>query len=226
MLHTQAAMVSSFFRNHYGDNAQYLISPELEVAATGVVVQFYYKSYNTHLEKFKVGYSTTDTQISSFTFGPEISTNNTSWTLSDEFVFPAGTKYVAVHYCSVNQCYLYVDDFSFTAGPACPAPTALAATPYARSAQLVWTGSSESYTVLYRQPPYYEGGLYEPFDKNVIPAGWTRYEDLVDDVLAGTAVLASTTENWKTTDQALGAYNMKINIYGTGRKHWLVTPGG
>ena len=95
---------------------QYLISPELN-ASSGVTVQFYYRAHSSYgTEKFKVGYSTTNNQPSSFIFGDEVSTNALVWTQSEEYTFPAGTKYVAVYYYSNYQYYLYVDDFTFTAG--------------------------------------------------------------------------------------------------------------
>lgn len=135
-----------------GENTQYLISPELS-AATGVVVQFYYRASDDYgYETFKVGYSTTDASPSSFTFGSEISTNNTSWTLSEEFNFPAGTKYVAIYYYSDYQYHLYVDDITFTAPASCAKPTALAAgSVTATGATLTWTagGSETDWTVEY-----------------------------------------------------------------------------
>jgi len=103
-----------------GANAQYLISPELN-APNGVNVSFYYKVSNASgTEKFKVGYSTTDTDVSNFTFGEEISTNSTGW-LQYENSFPAGTKYVAIYYYANYQYRLYVDDFSFTSMASGPA---------------------------------------------------------------------------------------------------------
>lgn len=125
---------------------QYLISPELD-AAGGVVVTFYYAaSSSSGTESFKVGYSTTDTEIASFTFGSEISTNSTTWTESDEYAFPAGTKYVAIHYSSNYQYRLYVDDFTFAAPPSCPKPANLTISEItATSAKATWTaGGSES----------------------------------------------------------------------------------
>jgi len=103
-----------------GANAQYLISPELN-APDGVIVSFAYKVKNgNYHESFKVGYSTTDTDVASFTWDEGTTSNSTSFT-TYENTFPAGTKYVAIYYYS-NYCYyLYVDDFSFTApanGPA------------------------------------------------------------------------------------------------------------
>ena len=116
------------FSSYNRDNVtydQYLISPEL--SSTGsFTVQFSYKASSSNgTETFKVGYSTTDTNPSNFTFGDEISTNNTSWTLSDEFTFPAGTKYVAIWYYSDYQYRLYVDDFIFEPAGAVAKPTGL-----------------------------------------------------------------------------------------------------
>ena len=109
---------SSF--NTSGANAQYLISPELN-ASNGVDVSFAWKvSHGQYSESFKVGYSTTNTDVSSFTWDDGTTSNSTSWK-NYENSFPAGTKYVAIYYYS-NYCgRLYVDDFSFTAplnGPA------------------------------------------------------------------------------------------------------------
>ncbi|MBR4517100.1 MAG: hypothetical protein IKO60_06870, partial [Bacteroidaceae bacterium] len=109
---------SSF--NTAGANAQYLISPELN-ASNGVDVSFAWKvSHGSYSESFKVGYSTTNTDVNSFTWDEGTTSNSTSWK-NYENSFPAGTKYVAIYYYS-NYCgRLYVDDFSFTAplnGPA------------------------------------------------------------------------------------------------------------
>ena len=103
---------SSYSRDYTSYN-QYLISPELD-AASSVIFQFYYAASDSYgTETFKVGYSTTNADVASFTFGSEISTNNTSWTLSEEFTFPAGTKYVAIYYYSNYQYRLFVDDLTF-----------------------------------------------------------------------------------------------------------------
>ena len=103
-----------------GDNTQYLISPEFN-APNGVNVSFYYKaSSSSGSEKFKVGYSTTDTDVANFTWDEEISTNSTSW-LEYENTFPAGTKYVAIYYYANYQYRLFVDDFNFTSVASGPA---------------------------------------------------------------------------------------------------------
>ena len=108
--------------NTSGANAQYLISPELNTP-NGVNVSFYYRSSNSGTygtESFKVGYSTTDTDVANFTWDEGTTTNSTSWLLYENS-FPVGTKYVAIYYYSNYKYRLYVDDFSFTApisGPA------------------------------------------------------------------------------------------------------------
>lgn len=127
------------------DYNQYLFSPEL-TADKGVVVQFYYKNSSTSgSEKFKVGYSTTNTDPASFTWGDEIVANTNSWILLDEFVCPAGTKYVAINYYSNYLYYLYVDDITFSAPTSCKKPTDLAVgDKTSTTAVLSWTaGASE-----------------------------------------------------------------------------------
>ena len=96
---------------------QYLISPEMNTT-TAVTMKFWYRassSYSTG-EKFKVGYSTTNNQPSSFTFGEEVNATELDWTETVEYTFPAGTKYVAIYYYADYQYYLYVDDITLTTG--------------------------------------------------------------------------------------------------------------
>ena len=137
---------SSYSRDNTSYN-QYLISPELD-AASSVIFQFYYAANSVSgTEIFKVGYSTTNADVASFTFGSEISTNNTSWTLSEEFTFPTGTKYVAIYYYSDYQYRLYVDDFSFTNPSSCPKPTAVTADNLtSTTADIAWTPAGEETT--------------------------------------------------------------------------------
>lgn len=126
-----------------GVNTQCLISPEL-VAPNGLVAQFYYKSSSSYgAETFKVGYSTTTTDLESFTWSDEISATGGSWTQSEEFTCPAGTKYVALYYYSNYQYYLYVDDVTFSAPPTCIKPATLEATPASTtSATITWAAGN------------------------------------------------------------------------------------
>ena len=101
------------FQFYYNTNPpQYLISPELSGTENGVTVSFSYKKTGTYTETFKVGYSTTTSDVDAFEWEAEI-TAPTEWTLY-EATFPAGTKYVAVAYTANDQFKMYLDDFSFT----------------------------------------------------------------------------------------------------------------
>ena len=122
------------FGFHWTTNPpQYLISPELTGTDNGVDVSFYYRNYSTYYEEtFQVGYSTTNSSVSAFTFGPEI-TAAYAWT---EYTnsFPAGTKYIAVKNTSYDAYWMLVDDFTFsTSGAPTPVdptqPTAYSAGP-------------------------------------------------------------------------------------------------
>ena len=129
-----------------GESTQYLISPELD-SPNGVIVTFWYKASNSSgSELFKVGYSTSGTEITDFIFGDQISTSSTSWK-SYENTFPVGTKYIAVYYYANYQYRLYVDDFGFeSAGLSntCPAPSALTKGAItATSATFTWTAGGE-----------------------------------------------------------------------------------
>lgn len=113
--------------NAQGANAQYLISPEFN-APTGIDLTFYYATSANSSETFAVGYSTTDADVSSFTWGSTITNASTSWS-KYENSFPSGTKYIAIYYFSDYKWRLYVDDFTFAVGSSapitCPTPTAL-----------------------------------------------------------------------------------------------------
>ena len=137
---------------------------------------------------------------------------------------PETTFYVRVKAdCGGNGVSEYSNVVHFTTAIACPAPTALAVNPGNYSAEVNWNGTSESYVVSYRTAAYAEG-IYEEFNKSGVPTGWTRYSGLVDDVIAGEATLTTVSSYWNTNSNALGQYNMKLNIYGNAIKHWLVTP--
>ena len=86
---------------------QYLISPELNSIGT---LEFYYKKSYTSNEPFRVGYSSTGSDIADFTWGEIIAASSTSWEKFQEAI-PDGTKYFAINYCpSKDLYYLYIDD--------------------------------------------------------------------------------------------------------------------
>ncbi|MCR4878501.1 MAG: choice-of-anchor J domain-containing protein [Bacteroidales bacterium] len=93
------------------DYNQYLITPQLTLTpGQNYIATFYYKGYNAN-ENFKVMYSTTNTDINSFTVLADYTNVATTWT-PVTVELPAGTKYVAIDYYGNYQYYLYVDNFS------------------------------------------------------------------------------------------------------------------
>ena len=100
------------FRFYYNSNPpQYLISPEIATSTNSISVSFWYKAQSTSYEEsFKVGYSSTDTNIESFNWNDEVKTSSTAWT-EYSVTCPAGTKYVCIAYTANNKYYLFIDDF-------------------------------------------------------------------------------------------------------------------
>lgn len=165
---------SSYTKDDNSVYDQYLISPEI-TAPNGVTVEFYYKvsSSSTSGEKFKVGYSTTDANYASFTFnGTEYTaTNYNGWEKFSD-VFPAGTKYIAIHYYPSYQYRLYVDDFTFTAVDPYPAPTALTFTDYtSTTATFTWTNGGEetAWQIAYSTTQGFDAGSVTPVSVTTKP---------------------------------------------------------
>jgi hypothetical protein len=198
-----------------GENTQYFISPELN-ASREIELTFEYRGSDTRAsEKFKVGYSTTNTDIASFTFdGDEYSANDDSWA-TFRGNFPAGTKYIAVYYYSEAKYQLYVDDFSFKL--ACPAPTNLTATNVTpTSATLNWEGNAESYNVRYRKLVF-----FDDFENGL--GNWTTYT-MGDAAAWGTedpSILRWSGHNSSTNVAFSMSWNDNVSYHAD---NWLVTP--
>ena len=96
------------------DYTQYAISPELNVE-NAAKLNFFYKVNEDDAEYteevFMVGYSTTGTNDSDFTWGETITTSNPVW---QEYYgdVPAGTKYIAIKCISNWQYFLHIDDIT------------------------------------------------------------------------------------------------------------------
>lgn len=104
------------------DYNQYLITPELTLNASETYsAQFYYKGHNSN-ENFRVMYSTTTNDVTSFTMLADYTNVATDWTQT-AVVLPAGTKYVAINYYGNHQYYLYIDNFSVDVLAAAPTVT-------------------------------------------------------------------------------------------------------
>ena len=103
---------------------------------------------------------------------------------------------------------------SFTTDVACPAPTALGATPYALSAELSWEGSSESYTVSYRTAAGIQANLSEGFEGTTFaPEGWNTIN-----------VSGSSTWQRNTSYKNSGTASAYVNWASSGHENYLISP--
>ena len=110
---TYSARFSSYSSGSPYD--EYMITPQLVTTGGDQTVSFWYRRYSWGSEVFKVGWSSTGTNVSTdFTWSAEISDASTTWQQYSKTDLPVGTKYVAIHYYSNYMYYLYIDDF---AGP-------------------------------------------------------------------------------------------------------------
>lgn len=128
---------------------QYLITPELQVSAHKVIVEFEYKAHNSNYpESFKLGYSTTtNDETSAFTWGNEkIVDKTTVETYKD--TLPAGVKFIAIQCTSNNQYYLYIDNFKVSELPTCDDPTELAVSEVTdNSAKVTWVSEAATFAL-------------------------------------------------------------------------------
>ena len=103
---------SDAFRFHWTTTPpQYLISPEITGIDEEAFLQFDYRDDNNNFEEsFQVGYSTTNNETASFTFGTEITTTKDKQWKTYSGLIPANTKYIAIKCTSDNQYYLFIDN--------------------------------------------------------------------------------------------------------------------
>ncbi len=123
---------------------QYLISPAMSGFTNGLHVEFWYRGYDNGVETFQVGYSTTDNDPDSFTWGDVITATPTYTQFKANY--PAETQYVAVKHLSNDQYYLFLDDFLFEESSSCLEPSSVhVADVTTTSATISWTaGASET----------------------------------------------------------------------------------
>ncbi len=125
---------------------QYLITPELDVTAGDQTVSFWYGKFNYSTETFRVGWSSTGTEVTDFTWTADITDASSTWQQYTKTDLPVGTKYVAIHYKSSYKYYLYIDEFVGPEVNIAPEPsshvTGFTATPDYFNVKLDWTGST------------------------------------------------------------------------------------
>lgn len=140
-----------------GNYNQYLITPELN-CPNGTFLEFYYKKQSQHANAyFRVGYSSTNANPTSFTW---ISNDTLPYSTVGDAWFryaanlPAGTKYVAINYYHNSSSLVYnkffVDDFILSAGSSCMPVTNLEVSVATQSSlTLSWTDTQNDDGVTY-----------------------------------------------------------------------------
>ena len=98
------------------DYTQYLITPELHGTSDMLLSFDYYADPST--ETFMVGYSSTTSDVSAFTWSNEETATSTQATYY--MSLPAGTKYVAIKYTSNYMFWFVVDNLSIIDMPNTP----------------------------------------------------------------------------------------------------------
>jgi hypothetical protein len=110
--------------NNAGPNNDWLITREL-AAHNGGTFSFYAKGTFSFFgpEEFKVGYSTTGSEESDFTFFHSPIEASFSWT-QYQYTIPAAAKHIAIVHVSYAYCFM-VDDISFSSALENQAPGAI-----------------------------------------------------------------------------------------------------
>ena len=173
----------------YGGYDQYLVSPQLQ-GAGGAQMTFWYNRSNSSTESFSVGYSTTTSDPSAFTWGETVSVSSSGWT-EYEYQIPAGALYVAIHYTSNYSYYLYIDDIYIGAPPTCFRVNSFAATQAtADEITLGWTDTVNTATYT----------LYNMADNSVVASGISGNTYTVSGLTANTAYTFGIEANCSATD--------------------------
>ena len=127
--------------------------------------------------------------------------------------------------CGADDKSYWSKEVSFTTNEACPTPTDLYATAVrSTSADVVWTGSVDvtDYTVRYRVPQHVADGIYETFDTNSIPSGWSVNTGKLNE--DGTANWNGSTFGFSFgTSNGVFDSHASVNIYANCQR-WLITP--
>ena len=152
--HSSTGVSNDAFMFYYKVTPPYqtLISPEFVALSSTVDVKFDYKAQSTSwAETFALGYSTTTSDLASFTWLEDETVTNTTYAQYEK-TLPAGVKYIAIQCKSNNQYYLYIDNFSIKETPSCVAPTALNVTDITtNSASVSWTSEAASFALEYKK---------------------------------------------------------------------------
>lgn len=144
-----ARSASYSFRFFYYSSAQYIISPELSTSSTGLEVSFFYNlnstSGNSQSRTFSIAYSTTDTELTSFSDFEEftVTGNDAIWHQWTTSIDNMAVKFIAIKYNN-NSSTFFIDDFSVEAQELYKSPSNLTVSSVtASSATLTWTNGRD-----------------------------------------------------------------------------------
>ncbi len=135
------------------DYNEYLISPEISVSGA-YSVSFKYRMHKSS-DNLYFGYSSTNSNINSFTWTSSLPSSTSSWA-TYEYNVPAGTKYIAIKYYGDWAYYAYLDDLSIEVTPTCSAPDANSfSITFSPTITLTWSrgsiGTPAGYILQYRE---------------------------------------------------------------------------
>lgn len=97
-------------------------------------------------------------------------------------------------------------------------------TAYGVKVQAACAGESGSWSSVATFKTAYGTPFSEKFNETTIPADWNQYSGLLSDILAGTQNLSSASLWYFGANNGVFDSHARVNIYGTSRYHWLVTP--
>ncbi len=214
---------------------QYLITPELSANNPMLVMFNYANASALKDETFAVGYSTTGSNISDFTWEPDIvNAANTDWQLYRNTNVPANVKYVAVQYKSQYKAYLYIDNFQIMEAPSCMFPVEVRAeSTNENSANIMWTaGANESsWQMVYGVAPL-DVATATPVDVNTLGTTIsnltpnTHYQIVVRATCSdGHSDWSEVADFWTTSTPATVPYNQTFEDGATDRDNWVLVNG-
>lgn len=216
---------------------QYLISPELNSEVPMMVMFNYANASALKDETFAVGYSTTTDDLTSFTWEEDIvNEGNTDWQLYRNLNVPANVKYVAIHYKSEHQAYLYIDNFQVKPVPTCPAPVEVKAIATTQNtADIIWTlgDEEEDWEYVYGVAPL-NLATATPVaveDNEVALTGLTantNYEFAVRAICSGEdkSEWSEVLNFWTTTTPAAIPYTQTFEDNDQDRDNWVLVNNG
>ncbi len=148
------------------DYNQYLISREL--GGSNMVLSFEYAKYNTNSsESIRVGYSSTNRDTNSFTWGSWITGEDLScynWNTFTDTI-PNGTKYVAIQYWGNYAYYVYIDNLTITGEGGCPAPVITSVAPGEDNLTINFASEADSVEIVVSE------GSFNPDATGVVVSG-------------------------------------------------------